>query len=738
MTHPLKFDNVDVNTEKVIILSIVNNSNKSYILNKWIMLSKKRDSQINIKPYINQPKILNQSETIQFTIQCQPKFLGQTEECLVFLFKGFQLKRLVEINVVNQFCHTSNGKSGTFRPSEYEKVNKMRDMQRNKDQYIPGIRQLRTPNFVEGKIGVYNIPDKIWSAVLGDSDSTIFSDDYEKLILRLQTKLPCLIQDLNINNYCDKWHTLLYMEEIQANITIRVHDKPKAFLIRQNEYLALEINNLCETRPSLVQDKFLTCTLEQLKWYNSKLNYDQRRAVINILRGDSRPLPYIIFGPPGTGKTITVVETILQILKNIPDSRILVATPSNSASNLITERIIQYKNAFSSSIVRLIANYLINSDSIPDNIKQYCATLDIAMEGTSKNKHHIHDNVNVNCQKSFIGRHRVVVVTCNCSGALYYLGFPKGHFTHIIVDEAGQAQEPEIMIPLSFTDKDNGQIILTGDPMQLGPVILSKYCNEFGMNVSYLCRLLESYPYQKDYATYKDGFDDRVVTKLNENYRSLEEVLSLPSKMFYDNTLVVKFDKTSSWVPKIINATCEIFNITDHKHGGIYVYGIQGQNMRAADSPSWYNPQEASMVALTTCKLYRHDVTPDEIGIISPYIAQIKHLRLVFDAMGLPQPKIGTVEEFQGQERPIILITTVRSTESLIQQDIKHVLGFVKNPKRLNVAITRAQVSLILFCNPHLLCTDPLWNQVITESVKSNRYMGCLLPSIQGTVNSCN
>lgn len=107
---------------------------------------------------------------------------------------------------------------------------------------------------------------------------------------------------------------------------------------------------------------------------------------------------------------------------------------------------------------------------------------------------------------------------------------------------------------------------------------------------------------------------------------------------------------------------------------------------------------------------------------------QIKYLRLIFDAMGLPQPKIGTVEEFQGQERPIILITTVRSTESLIQQDMKYTLGFVNSPKRLNVAITRAQISMILFCNPHLLCTDLLWNEVIMDAVNNNKYMGCYFP----------
>ncbi|XP_059050949.1 probable RNA helicase armi isoform X2 [Achroia grisella] len=817
ITYPLQFDKVNVNQSALITLNVINNSNEIYVLNKWIILSKKRDSQVNIKPFMNRPEKIYPEQTFSLTITCNPKFLGKTKECLLMLFKGFEVKRFIEINIVDEnISSVLNGNTYSNYKSESDRLSIMKKIRKNSNiSFVPGIKPVKPPAFVPVKVGNFPIPDKVWSAVLGDSDQTIFSSDYKTILDRIELNFfPFLSQDLNINNYIDKWHTLLYMEEVQANINIRAYDMPKAFLIQRQDYLILEIKGLAEKRPSLVKgdrvivkdiwndnssqfEGFIHCVkndmilmkfhqqfhetysgsdvsvefhinrsvyrrshqainlaisnlgpdilfpsrislhsyqlpqdkLRTMKWFNLDLNTGQKAAVTNILLGECRPLPYCIYGPPGTGKTVTVIETILQILTLLPDSRILVATPSNSAANLITERLVEFKNVFSNSIIRLIANYLLDSDNFPDAIKPYCATLDIAKEYTAKSKHIIKNGINLNCSTSYIGRHRVTIGTCCCIGALSLMGLPKGHFTHIIVDEAGQATEPEVMIPMTFTDKDNGQIILAGDPMQLGPVVMSKYCQYFNMSESYLSRILETFPYQKDYNAYENGFDNRLVMKLNDNYRSLREVLTLPSAMFYDASLVPRIKQDQQWIIKILNVISEIFDTANERSAGIYVYGIKGVNLRAEDSPSWYNPYEASMVALTACKLYKKNITPDEIGIITPYLAQIKHLQLLFEAMGLPQPKIGTVEEFQGQERPIILISTVRSSASHISDDIKHTLGFIKNPKRVNVSLTRAQVAVILFCDPHLLSKDHLWNRVIMHAVSEDKYIGCNLPS---------
>ncbi|XP_026320060.1 probable RNA helicase armi isoform X2 [Hyposmocoma kahamanoa] len=815
-TYPIKFENVNYQSTEKITLSITNNSNEVYIMNKWIVLSKKRDSQIDIKPFLTRPTRLYPKQTISFNVTCYPKFLGNSKECLIVMFRGFQLKRFIEINVVNNNDECSGIIDNYINTckSEKEKISKMRDIRKSENTFIPGVKVLKPPAFIPVKLGIFPIPEKIWSAVLGDSEQTVHGTDYIKILDRIESTLPYLLKELSTENYVNKWHTLLYMEEIQHNINIRVYDMKTTFLIRCQEYLAIEISGLSERRPSLMKGdralvkdvwdtnspkyegyihnilgdlvlmkfnqrfhetysgsdvslefhfsrstyrrqhqaislafsnlgseilfprKILSRTpqmplecVKAIKWYNEKLNNGQKAAVTNILAGECRPLPYCIFGPPGTGKTVTIIETILQILAHIPDSRILIATPSNSAANLITERLIENRNSFTGSVVRLIASYLVDNDNIPEKIKPFCATMDIAKESTAKSKHNVADGIQMHCQTSFIGRHRVTIGTCICLGVLAQMGLPKGHFTHIIVDEAGQALEPEIMIPLTFIDKENGQIVLAGDPMQLGPVVLSKYCKEYGMDISYLERLLNTFPYQKDFDAFHDGFNHKLITKLNDNYRSLEETLKLSSEIFYDGSLVPKLDRQEQWVLKTISVINEVMNSPDQDTGGIYVFGIKGHNMRAKDSPSWYNPQEASMVALTACKLFKRNVSANDIGIITPYIAQMKYLRVLFEGMGLPQPKIGTVEEFQGQERPIILMSTVRSTKSLLVEDHKHTLGFVQNSKRLNVALTRAQIAIIIFCNPHLLNTDPQWNKIVEYSVKEDKYMGCDLPS---------
>ncbi|KAG8912264.1 hypothetical protein FRC01_005187, partial [Tulasnella sp. 417] len=113
-----------------------------------------------------------------------------------------------------------------------------------------------------------------------------------------------------------------------------------------------------------------------------------------------------------------------------------------------------------------------------------------------------------------------------------------------------------------------------------------------------------------------------------------------------------------------------------------------------------------------------------DIGIIAPYSAQCSKIRKTLDGHQHRDIKVGSVEEFQGQERPIIIISTTRSSSEHVAFDLRHTPGFVANPRRLNVAITRAQAGLFIVGNPNVLALDPLWRALLNYIRLNKGYSG--------------
>ncbi|CAL1531357.1 unnamed protein product [Lymnaea stagnalis] len=439
-------------------------------------------------------------------------------------------------------------------------------------------------------------------------------------------------------------------------------------------------------------------------FFNPSLNDRQKTAVMKVLLGQARPIPYVIFGPPGrTGKTITVVEAILQIFTQIPSSRIIACTPSNSAADLIAERLHMSQVVEQTQMVRL-NGFQRSLESVPETILKYCRVAD---------------------DMEVISHYRIIVSTCTMSGEFYGLGVRSGHFTHVFIDECGQATEPECMIPVGLISGGDGQIILAGDPKQLGPILMSPFAKMYGLELSFLERLMLREAYQRD-ETFAEhgGFNPALVTMLVNNYRSHPSIIELSSHMFYYGQLKPHAHPNRTH-------TLTHWELLPKTGFPVIFHGVRGEDFREKNSPSWFNPGETIQVIQYLQGVLKEGVNPDDVGIITPYRKQVEKIRLMIDRLGMPEVKIGSVEEFQGQEYQVVIISTVRSNEKLIGSDIRHSLGFLSNPKRFNVSITRAICMMIVVGNPLILAQDLNWRMLIKYCVDNGGYTGCELPDLK-------
>ncbi|QRW12006.1 P-loop containing nucleoside triphosphate hydrolase protein [Ceratobasidium sp. AG-Ba] len=253
---------------------------------------------------------------------------------------------------------------------------------------------------------------------------------------------------------------------------------------------------------------------------------------------------------------------------------------------------------------------------------------------------------------------RVVVSTC------YYASIPRAlgienHFTHIFVDEAGHATEPEVMVAVlqNAGPKTN---IMCGDPMQLGPIVQSKECAKLGLGKSFLDRLMKLPLYPK-------------IVKLLENYRSHPAILRFPDVAFYKNQLEYKADP-------VITQSLVRFSELPQSGFPIIFHSICGHNSQEAKSPSYFNIDEATLVKHYVRALLsdrRHALKAQDIGVISPYRQQCIKIRQLLKKERHEGVDVKVTEDWQGQERRVIIVSTVRSDPELPETSAAEFLGFV-------------------------------------------------------------
>ncbi|XP_030456741.1 probable RNA helicase SDE3 [Syzygium oleosum] len=700
-------------------------------------------------------RVLQPGETLTVWLSCKPKEIGLYTS-VVHIDVGDKIERVVFLLVDNKISRSLVSKKPYVRGTRKKHF--------DVDTYVVGSRPARITTRFKKRLPQYPIPKEV-----------------RELIENKQ--IPAAIRGgLTRANYAPFFKTLVNMEELKLEDDMRSFDMENVTMRRKGtQYLTLEVPGLAERRPSLVHGDFIFVKLASdeaansapyqgyvhrveadeiyLKFakdvhvrhrdeslYNVQFSYNRanmrrlyqavdaakdldeamlfpsnlrrkRRISTTPLVPFSRILneeqicsvemilgckggpPYVVYGPPGTGKTMTIVEGIMQLYENRADTRILICTPSNSAADHILEKLLgeEVVKIKENEIFRLNATNRAYEDVKPDHIR-FC----------------FFDELVFKCPPiRALMRYRIIISTYMSAYLLSAEGVERGHFSHIFLDEAGQASEPESMIPLSNLCQRDTVVVLAGDPMQLGPVVYSKTAEDYGLGKSYLERLF-------DCEFYFDG-DENFVKKLIRNYRSHPEILHLPSELFYNGELIACKD----------DARClstEVNLIPNCKFPVLFI-GIQGCDEREGNNPSWFNRIEASKVIQVIERIIAcEEINENDIGVITPYRQQVLKLKTSLESLDLPNIKIGSVEQFQGQESKVIIVSTVRSTIKHNEFDRVHCLGFLSNPRRFNVAITRAISLLIIVGNPHIITKDPYWNKLLWYCVDNNSYQGCALP----------
>uniref|UniRef100_A0A0P4W405 RNA helicase n=1 Tax=Scylla olivacea TaxID=85551 RepID=A0A0P4W405_SCYOL len=451
------------------------------------------------------------------------------------------------------------------------------------------------------------------------------------------------------------------------------------------------------------------CPITNIVPYNRKLenNREQMLAVRNIVNRTSRPAPYVVFGPPGTGKTVTIVEAIKQVLKLDPNSRILACTPSNSAADLIAVRLLEHVP--SSQIFRMHATSRAIS-TIPDKLR------DVS---------NVDRGIIYFPQDNTLWQYRIIVCTMVTAARVVSAGMPTGHITHVFLDESGHSMEPEALVPLSGLVSKDTQVVLAGDPHQLGPVIRNPQCfsshslfKNYGLDKSYLERVMEFPMYQPQPGR---GFNTQVVTKLLNNYRSHSAILKEPNEIFYNSELKVCGDQM------LIHSLCNWEHLPRRQFPLVF-HAVKGKDDREGTSPSFFNAQEVSAVIGWVKKLLDSKsprIAGKDVGVITPYRRQVEKIRSQLRKVrGAENVKVGSPEEFQGDERLVVIISTVRASQDYMADDHVFKLGFLRNPKRFNVAVTRAKALLIIVGCPEILSLDEHWGRLLRYIQQSGGYKG--------------
>jgi superfamily I DNA and/or RNA helicase len=469
------------------------------------------------------------------------------------------------------------------------------------------------------------------------------------------------------------------------------------------------------------------------------LNPTQERAVNEVLWAKDVA---IVHGPPGTGKTTTLVEAINETLMR--ESQVLVCAQSNMAVDWISEKLVdrginvlRIGNPTRVNDKMLGFTYERRFESHADYpqlwaIRKAIRELRKNRKKGSENYHQKMDRlksraaeIELRINAELFGEARVIA--CTLVGSAHHL-LEGMKFGTLFIDEAAQALEAACWIPM----KRASRVILAGDHCQLPPTVKSIAALRAGLGKTLMERIAENKP--------------EVVTLLKIQYRMNDEIMRFSSDWFYGGKVesapqikyrsVLDYDHPITW----IDTSNEENQITIEGEDAPEDSASTSSSVSAANQNSdlnfkeqfvgesfgRINKAEAELTLLTLAeyftKIGKQCVLEEriDVGIISPYRAQVQYLKKLIKKYEFFKPyrrliSVNTVDGFQGQERDVILISLVRSND-------EGQIGFLKDLRRMNVAMTRARMKLIILGNKDTMTKHPfykkLWEYV--EAINNN------------------
>eukprot|EP00667_Euglena_gracilis_P022319 EG_transcript_24814 len=265
------------------------------------------------------------------------------------------------------------------------------------------------------------------------------------------------------------------------------------------------------------------------------------------------------------------------------------------------------------------------------------------------------------------------------------------------MDEVPQAMEPEVLVALQLGGPRTA-VVLCGDVRQLGPACRSPLAVQRGLGVSILERLACHATMQRQ-------------VELVEQYRGHPVLLHVASQLFYGSRLTTAA-ALQAWAGLDLTAWALGPRRRAPRFPFVFL-AVQGPDELEPDTPCFSNPAEADYIAQQVVPSLLHanaELQHDrrQIGVIAPYRSQVVRIRKLLRKRQLHDVRVGTVEDYQGQEQRLVVLSVTRSSGKWLGWDARHGMGLFC-PKRFNVAISRAQELLVIVGNPHLLVQDANW-----------------------------